>query len=206
MPQTRRRLFAVIPAAGRSRRMGRPKLLLPLGTTTIIGRLLETLTAAEIEAFVLVRPDDEALRAEAAGCGAVVVQPDDPPAEMRISVEHLLRAIDEQRNPRSDDGWLLIPGDHPLLSPATLQKLTAIWMKSPTQIVLPTFNARRGHPTLFPWSLAAAVQELPADVGINHLVRRHPQMVSEVTVDDPTVVLDIDTPADYEHAQRLFGE
>jgi molybdenum cofactor cytidylyltransferase len=184
--------------------MGRPKLLLPLGTSTVIGRLLEVLSAADIEAFVLVRPDDEALRAEATRCGAVVVQPESPPPEMRISVEHLLRAIDEQHSPRPGDGWLLIPGDHPLLSPETLRQLLGAWRESPTQIVLPTCGGRRGHPTLLPWSLAAAVQELPADVGINHLVRQHSERVSEVAVDDPTVMLDIDTPEDYQRAQQLL--
>src|SRR5690606_34510735 len=125
-----------------------------------------------------VRPDDEALRAEAARCGAVVVQPDDPPAEMRISVEHLLQAIEEKRRPRPDDGWLLIPADHPLLSPGTLHQLLDAWRESPTQIVLPSFHGRRGHPTLLPWSLAADVPALPANVGINHLVRQHPELVS----------------------------
>lgn len=206
MTHVRRRLFAVIPAAGRSRRMGRPKLLLPLGSGTIIGRLLETLTAAGIEAFVLVRPDDEALRVETTKCGAVVVQPEPPPPEMRISVEHLLRAIDEERSPRLDDGWLLIPADHPLLSPATLQKLSAVWQKSPARIVLPTCGGRRGHPALLPWSLASQVQDLPADVGINHLIRQHPELVTEVPVDDPTVVMDIDTPEDYERAQQLLSD
>jgi molybdenum cofactor cytidylyltransferase len=206
MTQTGRRLFAVIPAAGRSRRMGRPKLLLPLGRTTVIGRLLTTLAAADVEAFVLVRPADEALRAEATRCGAVVVQPDNPPPEMRISVEQLLRAIEDQRSPNSEDGWLLIPADHPLLSPATLQTLIEVWQKSPAQIVLPTCNARRGHPTLLPWSLAADVNALPANVGINHLIRQHPELVSEIPVEDPTVVLDIDTPADYQQAQQLLDE
>lgn len=186
--------------------MGRPKLLLPLGSTTVIGRLLKTLTAADIEAFVLVRPDDEALHMEASRCGGVVVQPESPPAEMRISVEHLLRAIEEKRSPRPDDGWLLIPADHPLLSPATLQKLIVFWRQSPSQIVLPTCAGRRGHPTLLPWSLAADVLGLPGDVGINHLIRQHPELVIEVPVDDPTVVMDIDTPEDYERAKQLLGD
>lgn len=204
MTNARRRLFAVIPAAGRSRRMGRPKLLLPLGSTTVIGRLLEVLSAADIEAFVLARSDDEALRAEATRCGAVVVQPESPPPEMRISVEHLLQAIEKQHSPQADDGWLLIPADHPLLAPSTLRQLVHAWRESPTQIVLPSFGGRRGHPTLLPWSLAADVQALPADVGINHLVRQHPERVSEVAVDDPMVLFDIDTPADYERANHLL--
>src|SRR5260370_12639805 len=65
-------LFAVVPAAGQSRRMGRPKLLLPLGSDTVIGRMLALLRRPEIAAtIVVVRPDDELLRAAVLAGGAV---------------------------------------------------------------------------------------------------------------------------------------
>ena len=80
--------------------MGRPKLLLPFGETTVIGRLLATLEAADIEqTLVLVRPDDEPLREEVLRARGVAVQPDDPPPEMRISIEHLLRHVEETYRP-----------------------------------------------------------------------------------------------------------
>src|SRR5262245_30050661 len=52
------RVFAVVPAAGHSRRMGRPKLLLPLRGRTVVRCLIDTLFTAGIrEIFLLVRED-----------------------------------------------------------------------------------------------------------------------------------------------------
>src|SRR5260370_3045670 len=91
------RIFAIVPAAGHSRRMGRPKLLLPLGASTVIARMLAVLARPEIEAtLVVVRPGDEPLRAAVAACGAIPLQPAVPPPEMRDSVEYALRHIELQ--------------------------------------------------------------------------------------------------------------
>jgi molybdenum cofactor cytidylyltransferase len=146
--------------------MGRPKLLLPLGETTIIGRLLDVLRRPEIErTVVVVRPDDEPLRAAAAAGGAVVVQPNPPPEEMRQSVEHALRHIAA---------------------------------KGDCRILIPTHERRRGHPVLFRWDLARDVFALPADVGLNQLVRQHANEVTTLAIDNPAVLWDLDTPEDYE--------
>lgn len=206
MHSSARRLFAVVPAAGRSRRMGQPKLLMPLGQTTVIGRLLQTLSTAGISPFVLIRPGDEALDAEVARTTASRVVPHEAPEEMRHSVEELLRTVTARHAPTTNDGWLLIPADHPFTSVHTLRRLVETWRDDPTSIVLPTCEGRRGHPTILPWSLAQEVFELPAGVGINQLVRRHENMVRELDVDDSSVHFDLDTPADYERARQLLAE
>ncbi|MCA9108669.1 MAG: nucleotidyltransferase family protein [Planctomycetaceae bacterium] len=201
-----RRLFALIPAAGHSRRMGQPKLLLPFGDTTVIGRLIQVLRSADIEtAFVLVRFEDESLADEVRRCGASVVQPSEAPPEMRVSVEVLLDAINQRHSPTDNDGWLLIPGDHPLLTPQTLTQLVTSWQDEPTSITVPTHNGRRGHPTIFPWSLASHVTELPANVGVNQLLKDGTTEIREVPVNDPMIHLDLDTPEDYECALQRFG-
>src|SRR5262245_50370066 len=98
------RLFAVVPAAGHSRRMGRPKLLLPLGSSTVIASMLAVLKAPAIAAtVVVVRPADEALRAAVAEAGAIPVQPAVAPEEMRQSVEHALRYVERRFQARPDE-------------------------------------------------------------------------------------------------------
>jgi molybdenum cofactor cytidylyltransferase len=188
--------------------MGRPKLLLPLGDTSVLGHLLATLAGVPgVCPFVLVRPDDPQLSSEALRGGATVVCPETPPPEMRVSVERLIRAVEERHAPAADDGWLLIPGDHPLVKPGTLKRLIDVWSTDRTRIVLPEHAGRRGHPTILPWRHAADVKTLPVGVGVNHLLRRHADLVTTVPVDDPCVTLDLDTPADYERAlQTLLAE
>jgi molybdenum cofactor cytidylyltransferase len=178
--------------------MGRPKLLLPLGASTVIARMLSALKCPEVAAtFVVIRPDDEPLRRAVTECGATPLQPDVPPPEMRQRVEHALRHIEARLQPRADDGWLLVPADHPLLDPAVVTQMITEWRRSPGKIVVPAYRGRRGHPTLFPFRLAAAVFNLPADQGLNSLLRAHAAGIVQIDTDSPAVVADLDTPEDY---------
>jgi len=201
------RLFAVIPAAGRSRRMGRPKLLLPLGDETVIARQLRLLGRPEIEAVVVVvRSDDEPLRAEVAAHRGIALQPESAPPEMRDSVEYALRWIEAQYRPAPDDGWLLCPADHPLIEKAVLDLILERWGGSEDQVLIPTCRGKRGHPVLLRWSLVPEVHALPAEVGLNALVRNHWNEVAELEIGRESVIADLDTPEDYERALRESGK
>lgn len=192
------KLFAVIPAAGQSRRMGRAKLLLPVGEQTVMARVLDVLRRPEIsETFVVCRAEDVALQRAVSDAGGTPLLPPIPPAEMRQSVEFALRAIAERCAPQGDDGWLLVPADHPLLDGQILSGLLARWRSGDCPILIPTCGGRRGHPVFFRWRLAAEVFELPHDVGLNQLVRRHGTEVVEIETSNPAVLADLDTPEDY---------
>ncbi len=192
------RLFAVIPAAGRSRRMAVPKLLLPWNGTTVIEHLLRTLARPEIAATVIVvRPDDHALQQVVRQTNAICIVPEVDPPDMRHSIELGLRAIREQFQPRDDDSWLLIPADHPLIEAAVLDGLLTRWSQRDCSILVPTFCGRRGHPTLLRWSFAAGVEQLPHDVGMNVLLRSSSELVTEWPTPHESILADLDTPEDY---------
>ena len=198
MDHDSRRMFALIPAAGRSRRMGTSKLLLPWQSTTVIEHLIGTLTRSDIETVaIVVRPDDHALQEVVQRTSAVAVIPKHEPPEMRDSIEIGLQAIRERFAPNDNDGWLLIPADHPLLEPEVLDGLLARWSQGDCEALLPTFGQRRGHPTLMCWSLAGRIEQLPQDVGVNALLRSSPNLVTEWPTDRESVLADLDTPEDY---------
>ena len=207
MDHDSRRMFALIPAAGRSRRMGTSKLLLPWQSTTIIEHLIGTLTRSDIATVaIVVRPDDHALQEIVQRTSAVAVIPDHDPPEMRDSIEIGLQAIRERFAPNDNDGWLLIPADHPLLEPEVLDGLLTRWSQGDCEVLLPTFGQRRGHPTLMCWSLAARIEQLPRDVGVNALLRSSPNLVTEWPTDRESVLADLDTPEDYNFwRDRLEG-
>lgn len=193
------RLFALIPAAGRSRRMGTHKLLLTLEGRTVIDRLLTTLAKDGItDRIVVVRADDEPLCEAARSAGGTVVQPSVDPPDMRDSVEFGLRWIEERHAPRPDDGWILLPADHPVLDPSVLGTLIAAWQERTCPILVPAYRGKRGHPTFFRWELVADVRGLPPDCGLNRLLQERQDDVCELPVDNPAVVTDLDTPADYQ--------
>ncbi len=186
--------------------MGRPKLLLPLGSQTVIGRMLAVLRRPEIAAtIVVVRPDDELLRAAVVAGGAIPVQPEVAPAEMRHSVEFALRYLQSQFQPGPDDGWILAPADHPLLDAAALDQLIAAWRNAPGRIFIPVHCGKRGHPAILPFRLAVEVFNLPADVGLNRLMKSYACEIEQINVNSPGVVSDLDTPDDYERLLE-FGQ
>jgi len=192
------RYFAIIPAAGDSRRMGAPKLLLPVQDKPLIAHTIEAWLAAGLTPYVVVKRSDQLLADACLECGANVIQPAIDPPEMKISVQFALEHIAATDRPQQIDAWLLAPADMPRLSPAIIRKLIAIHSET-AAIVVPTLAGKRGHPVLFPWPLAAEVARLGAEEGINALVARH--ATREIPCDEfspADTFADVDTPADYE--------
>ncbi|MBL8850697.1 MAG: nucleotidyltransferase family protein [Planctomycetaceae bacterium] len=202
-------MFAVVPAAGHSRRMGQPKLLVRIGGESIIRRLVGALQAGGVTSVsVLVREADLDLQAELAGSGArVVLTPDTP--DMRASVATLLGVIQQEDAPQPEDSWLLAPADHPFLSAQVVSDLLAARQPGDAGILVPVHAGRRGHPTCFAWGLAARVAAMPAGQGINQLLCDGSVHVREVPTGFADVLTDLDTPDDLERLrQRLesYGE
>jgi molybdenum cofactor cytidylyltransferase len=190
------RAFAVIPAAGRSVRMGRPKLLLPWRGSTLIESLLAAWKRSRVEAIVVVvHPDDGRLAELCRQAGAEVIMPELPPSEMKVSVAHALRRIAAGYEPADDDVWLLAPADMPLLRGELIDRVLAAYQPRQPSIIVPKCGARHGHPVLFPWALARQVEMLPEDEGLNALRRQNPAQVIEI--EDPSVLVDIVTPEQY---------
>jgi molybdenum cofactor cytidylyltransferase len=165
--------------------------------------LVRTLSRPEITAVVVVaRPVDLELQAALRRTVAIAIVPDHDPPEMRDSVEIGLRAIRSRFQPRDDDGWLLIPADHPLIEPEVLDGLLTYWTEADCRILVPKLGDRRGHPALLRWSCAALVEQLPPDVGINALWKSSTQLITEWPTDRESVLADLDTPEDYARWQQ----
>jgi molybdenum cofactor cytidylyltransferase len=205
------RLFVVIPAAGHSRRMGEPKLLLDLGGKPIIVHLLESLLAStDVSRIVIVvRQDDrellELLEQNAHERVTLITPASDPP-EMKDSVELALAALDLWETPTWEDSWALIPADHPLMAPETFQELCEAWRDSPAKILIQTVEGEGGHPTFFRWPISEEVARLPADQGLNTIVRAYESRVERWETTAEELLFDLDTPADLERARQWWSQ
>jgi CTP:molybdopterin cytidylyltransferase MocA len=197
--------FAVIPACGRSTRMGRAKLTLPFGGRTVIERVVESLRAGGGERVVVVTgPHVPELGPLASAAGAHVLALPEPTADMRTTVERGLDWIEEQFHPAGDDGWLLAPADQPAISAAVVARLLAAGADPAASIVIPVHGSRRGHPTFFRWRHAVGIRRLAPDQGINAFIRLHADETRELPVEDPGTVADLDTPDDYRALAEQF--
>jgi molybdenum cofactor cytidylyltransferase len=198
------RAFAIVPAAGRSVRMGKPKLLLPWDDRTVIEAVLAAWQRSKVTStVVVVHPQDRELAELCRSTGARVVVPPTPPPDMKASVMHALAAITAANAPTADDIWALAPADVPWMRTDLIDAMLAEMDRTGADALVPTFQSRRGHPVLFRWSLAVELGQLTELEGVNVLLERH--RPAEFASPDDSVLSDLDTPEDFANALRRLG-
>jgi molybdenum cofactor cytidylyltransferase len=196
-------IAAVVPAAGRSARMGRPKLLIGFEGESLIRRVVTALADGGADRIIVVPPADStetaAIAAEAAAAGAEVLVPESQPEEMRDSVELGLAVLDADPRPTS---VLLTPGDVPGITASLVARLLEVARENPERLVIPTHDGHHGHPIVLPWRIAVRIRELPDDAGFDRLVDHHREQILEVSRSSAGEIDDIDTPEDLAHWNR----
>jgi|SRR5438132_423057 len=200
-------IFALIPAAGKSTRMGQPKLALSLAGKTVLEHVIAALRRAQIEHILVVlgpHVSDLTPIARAAGAEVLLLAQETP--DMRTTVEMGLRWLEDRFHPADQDSWLLIPADHPALSTSVVRALIqARQSDSRRSIVIPTFRSQRGHPALIGWNHVTAINSMSPSRGINVFLRQATSEVVEVPVELDDILLDLDTPEDYRSLIQRFS-
>ena len=191
-------VFAIIPAAGRATRMGRPKQLLPVGRGTMLECVIEAVLAGDTNGLCVVT--SSAIDAEL--CFSedprfIVAVNDDADSEMLDSIRMGMAALSEQCQVADIDGYVVCPGDMPHVSPDDVRAVTRAYRDGPGAIVIAAHAGTRGHPMVFPASLAPEVRRINAG-GLNVLVGRHAGRVRLVERGSRGVIQDVDTPEDWE--------
>lgn len=99
------------------------------------------------------------------------------------------------------DAALIVLGDQPFVAPETLDALIHSYRRSGSPIVVPVYHGRRGNPVLFDRRFFREIMQVTGDAGAKAVVQAHPSEVLELPVDDEGVVIDIDSPSDYDRLQ-----
>ena len=192
-------LAAVILSAGESSRMGSPKALLPyLGTTFLehASAVLDSFFPAKLSAIYLVL-GHEAARIQAAvnlPASVTVLINERYKLGQLSSLHCALGALEDSRI----TGLLVAPVDHPCFDrPLVEQLLDAFQAGQPgTEVLVPVYQGRRGHPMIFAAALFPALRAAPLDRGARAVVRSH--RVTELPVENPGILADIDDRESYE--------
>ena len=193
-------ICSIVLAAGRSRRMGAQKLLLPLGDRPVIARIVDEVLCSPVDrVFVIVGPDGGQIAEALAGRRVEFITNTDPEAEMLSSVRCGLRAM-----PEDCTAVLVVLGDQPGVTADVVAALVQAYKTSGRGIAMPTHNGRRGHPLLFAMRYRDEILNHYKDVGLRGLLHAHPEDVCEIEFPTPNVIDDMDLPEDYEREIKQY--
>ena len=189
-------ISAIVLAAGKSERMGRPKALLPLRGKTFLENILEAISHTSIEDTIVVVGHHREEIEKSVALPSVVFNPDYEQG-MITSFQTGIRKLSWDTS-----GAVLFLVDHPLVEIATIEAM--IMNLAPNRIVLPTFEGRRGHPVLFASEVVEEILALPSSQGADIVVRKDPARIFEVPVSTSGILVDIDTPEQFEKLQKDY--
>ncbi len=192
------RISAILLAAGESKRMGVDKLGLPWGNGTVLEQCLKTLLRSEVEEVVVVLGERTRAFGELIPERRVkIVRNTEPRKGMSASIRKGLEGLDP-----SSTGILVALADQPLLRAKTINALLRAFTPGRGEIVVPTFQGRRGNPVLFDRIYEAELRKLRGDVGGRSVVERHRDKVVEVPTRSESVIRDLDRWDDYVRSLR----
>jgi molybdenum cofactor cytidylyltransferase len=192
---------AILLAAGRSRRMGAFKPLLPFGPQTVIETSINNLRAGGVREIIVVvgHRGDEIREALKTARVSFVANPDtDTP--MSASIALGVGEISEE-----SAAVLILPADLPAIPARTIQLILAEWERGAT-LLQPEYERRRGHPVLIGREYFDELLHLDSDRGLRGLFEKHRPEVRRLAVDSPFIARDMDTWEDYLALHReVFG-
>lgn len=186
-------IWAIILAAGESKRMGEPKMLLPFGGKTIIEAVAESVVSSEVDgSLVVVGAEKEKIEETIRDYGIKSVFNPDFQSGMLSSVQCGFKAA-----PEGTRAVLVVLGDQPRISSGIINQLLAASKKTGKGIVLPVFEGERGHPVIIDMKYREEVENLSPDIGLRGTVYSHPEDILEVEVETASILKDIDDATDY---------
>ncbi len=188
--------WAVILAAGSSRRMGSQKLLLPFGQSTIIETVIDNVLSSYIDhVMVVLGANQEKIQDTIGNLSVRFCHNKEHERGMLSSVICGIRAL-----PQDAITALIFLGDQPGIPPAVTNTVIDAYNEELVGIVIPVHNHRRGHPLLVDMKYRKEIEHLDLEEGLRALRHHFPNDVLEVDVDEPGILVDIDTREDYKNA------
>ena len=187
-------ISAIILAAGQSKRMGQPKMLLPWQNTTVLGSVIETLQQAGVEDILVVTGGsrNEVERIAAKLKARTTFNQEYATSEMLESIQLGLRG-----QKADHEATLICLGDQPQVEMESVRRVCEGFNQHQSRIVVPSFQMRRGHPWLIDRVFWGDILQLRAPKSMRDFLNAHRDDIFYVECDSPKILQDIDNPADY---------
>ena len=185
---------AILLAAGESKRMAKPKQLMPLGKTTILEQTIDNLLASRVSEVIVVLGyrAEEVMKKIAIKPIKITINPAYHRG-MSTSIVTGLNLVDNRAK-----AVMLALADQPFIDSKTINRLIKEFSNHDKGIAIPVYHGRRGHPVIFAIKYKQELLALTGDVGGRQIIRGHPDDILEVAVNSESIITDIDTVSDYQ--------
>jgi molybdenum cofactor cytidylyltransferase len=195
----RERIASVILAAGESRRMGKPKMLLPFGSSTIIGTVAgNAQNSITDHVRVVLGADADMIRENLAGQKVEQVVNRDYRDGMLSSAQAGLRSL-----PEATTAVMILLGDQPMISVEIMDRMIDQYKQSEKKILIASTDGRRGHPLIFSATYIPEILTYAKEDSLRNLTANHPGEVEEAETGKQEILRDIDTPQDYKNEMSI---
>ena len=195
-------ICAIVLAAGRSRRMGVQKLLLPFGSKTVIAHIIDQLTASSVdEVYVVVGCQGKRVSRELSDREVTIVNNSNYKSGMLSSVRCGLHAMARQCRT-----VLVALGDQPSVTTKLIDHMLQTFVSTEKQILVPLYNGKRGHPIMFSAAYRKEILTHYDNVGLRGLLYAHNEDIFELPVTTSGILSDMDCPEDYQRELALLEE
>lgn len=188
-------ISAIILAAGESKRMGQPKMLLPWGNTTVLEHVISVFMRAKVDDIVVVTGGarEQVENSIAKHSVQYIHNGEYSTGEMLSSIQCGLRALTPQT-----EAALVGLGDQPQVQEGTVRMVCEALHKTKSNIIVPSYRMRRGHPWLVTHKHWNDLLELKSPQSPRDFLNAHSNEIQYINLDDPYILADLDTPEDYQ--------
>lgn len=188
---------AILLAAGTSSRMGlKNKLLLPFDGETVLRTVAEKILASGInEVIVVTGYEAEGIRTALADLPVSFVHNANFAAGMTSSIQSGISVA-------NGEGYMICPGDLPLLAAADFRKMDAFFSemrkKDLAAICVPEYEGQQGHPVIFSAHYHSALLQHAETEGCRGILKAHLKNIYKLPFSHPAILRDMDTPQAYQ--------
>jgi molybdenum cofactor cytidylyltransferase len=190
-------VYAVVLAAGKSKRMGTPKALLPWGGTTVLEAALANILSSSVDrTLVVVGAERTRIEPLVQKYPVSVIFNPDFRTGMLSSVQMGFRAL-----PAECRAALVFLADQPWVRKEVIDRVISAYFETEKGLIVPVYNGAGGHPFLVDMKYRKSVETLTPAIGLRELLSLYPQDIKRINIDDSSILLDLDTPADYRRSR-----
>ena len=184
---------AIILAAGESKRMGKLKPLLRFKDKTFIEQIISVLKLSDVGRItVVIGAEAETIKKSVDLSGINIVVNREYQKGQLSSL-----SVGIKNTPEETEAILLCLVDNPFITKEVVNKIIRTFKETNSPIIVPVFNKKRGHPTLFSRSLFNELLDAREAQGARYVLYSNEERVLELETSESGILIGIDTPEDY---------